>query len=304
MRVSRRCVVAPGARASADIQERELAVSCADLTAGALQLELGRPSHEAPAAGTLHAIGHRRGRRLERVPPGCRDLPALQSVMPPSSSRTRQAWSSPAVWHGRSGEPLDLRQPGGLHPSRRAHRSLPARRRSASCRRQRQQRGQRRGLRHRPFADPVRDTVPPSCAGCEANRLAGRRRSQPGSPCQLLGREDLGDEQRGFELSRARGERAAAVGEPARTRPRIVVFASNTPTNTGIPRGAAAVIGHGVPDRVPDERSPGSVQKAENPATMPAFRMARPGLEPGTPRFSGSRCATGSRAKDLQIRRS
>ena len=31
MRVTRRCVVAPAARASADIQEREAAVSCTDL---------------------------------------------------------------------------------------------------------------------------------------------------------------------------------------------------------------------------------------------------------------------------------
>jgi putative NADH-flavin reductase len=37
----------------------------------------------------------------------------------------------------------------GLHPSRRAHRPLPARPRTAAGRRQRQQRGQRRGLRDR-----------------------------------------------------------------------------------------------------------------------------------------------------------
>jgi len=32
-----------------------------------------------------------------------------------------------------------------------------------------------------------------------------------------------------------------------------------------------------------------TVRKAEDPARMPGFRVARPGLEPGTPRFSGSR---------------
>ena len=137
MRVSRRCVVAPGARASADIQEREPAVSCADLTAGARRTaRLARPSHEAPAAGTLHAIGHRRGRRLERVPPGC--PPTLQSVVAGMRHSRRS---------GAKASEFDI----GRSPIRSATQSRRA------------------------------------CAGCEANRLAGRQRSQPGSRCQLLG---------------------------------------------------------------------------------------------------------------------
>ena len=50
-----------------------------------------------------------------------------------------------------------------------------------------------------------------------------------------------------------------------------VVFASNPPTNTGIPRGAAAVIGHGVPDGVPNERLAGLGPESRKPSNHTGF---------------------------------
>jgi hypothetical protein len=48
--------------------------------------------------------------------------------------------------------------------------------------------------------------------------------------------------------------------------------------------------------------APTSLQKQENPHRIGVFTVARPGLEPGTPRFSGSRGGAVPLTKDLQIR--
>jgi hypothetical protein len=63
----------------------------------------------------------------------------------------------------------------------------------------------------------------------------------------------------------------------------VWVFVSNCPWPLGFWSLSRRTIGHQYPIEYPIAGSRELLQKAENPATMRDFAMARPGLEPGTP---------------------